>query len=238
MKGSLPRRRINGPRLEPAAFTTRQVTAIVAMAFVAVLLWPVGASAGNAFLNVFITDPTNTSAQAHVTAAGQLQVAGSVAVTNTPTVGIDASANTVKIDPSANTVKVDTSNPVPVAATATEVIASAGVLNHDFTQSDLTLLSGVDVSGARSIRLLATATCEEGNNLTCPNLWLDIYTTAGGVTYLLDSVTVASSLTFGESDTVTKVEELPGTNLTIVVPSANPVHDQYDVSVAIVGRAN
>ncbi len=51
-----------------------QLTALVVGLIVGLLLAPVGAQAASALLNVAITDPANPARQAHVDAAGNLQV--------------------------------------------------------------------------------------------------------------------------------------------------------------------
>lgn len=66
------------------ALTTRQLTGLVLALASIILLVPAGARAANAFLNVIITDPANSTRQAHVDASGNLKVAGSVDVGNTP----------------------------------------------------------------------------------------------------------------------------------------------------------
>src|SRR5262249_3321118 len=81
--------------LSDSAFSTRQITAVVVATLLVVLLYPVGARA-MAFMNVIITDATNTANQAHVDDHGDLQVAGKVGLTGTPTVGLDPSANVVR----------------------------------------------------------------------------------------------------------------------------------------------
>jgi hypothetical protein len=79
----------------PSGLTASQLTAIaVAFAFAAVL-YPAGARASSALINAVITDPTNTSHQAHVDASGNLQVGGSVNVANTPNVNV---ANTPNVN--------------------------------------------------------------------------------------------------------------------------------------------
>jgi hypothetical protein len=81
--------------LPGSAFSTRQITAMVVAILLAVVLYPLGANA-MAFMNVIITDPTNTANQAHVDDHGDLHVAGNVGLTGTPMVGIDPSANVVR----------------------------------------------------------------------------------------------------------------------------------------------
>ena len=66
--------------------SVRRLVALFVAVAVAVLVVPVGAWATNAFPQVFITDPDNTTHKAHVDSAGNLQVSGSLAVSNTPTV--------------------------------------------------------------------------------------------------------------------------------------------------------
>jgi hypothetical protein len=61
-----------------------QLTALVVGLVAALLLAPVGAQAAVALLNVAITDPANPDRQAHVDANGNLRVAGSVRVADTP----------------------------------------------------------------------------------------------------------------------------------------------------------
>jgi hypothetical protein len=77
-----------GPgELPGSGLTGRQLTAIALAFALAIVLLPVGAAA-NAFISVFITDPTDTSHQARVDASGNLQVAGSVTVANAPKVQV------------------------------------------------------------------------------------------------------------------------------------------------------
>jgi hypothetical protein len=63
----------------------RRVTALFVAVVLAFLFVPVGAVA-NAVPKVFIADPVNNANIAHVDSAGNLQVAGSLQVANTPTV--------------------------------------------------------------------------------------------------------------------------------------------------------
>jgi hypothetical protein len=74
-----------GLRFEDGPPWGRPVTAILVIAMAQVLV-PAVANAGTAFLNVFISDPTNTGNKAHVDSAGSLQVAGAVHVEGTPSV--------------------------------------------------------------------------------------------------------------------------------------------------------
>jgi hypothetical protein len=92
-------------------FSTKQLTALAVAFMVAVLLLPVGARAANALINVVITDPTNTSRQAHVDANGNVQVTGGVSVTNTPDVSV---ANTPDVNV-ANTPDVNVANSGPLS---------------------------------------------------------------------------------------------------------------------------
>jgi hypothetical protein len=93
------------------SFSTRQVTALALAFMVVVVLLPAGARAANALINVVITDPTNTSQQAHVDGSGNLQVAGNVSVANTPGVNV---ANTPGVNV-ANTPDVNVANSGPLS---------------------------------------------------------------------------------------------------------------------------
>lgn len=127
--------------------TGRQVATIVLVAMFVSLLIPLGASAAGGLSKVLITDPTNTTQQAHVDATGNLQVGGTVNVGNSPTVnvgntptvtaqqsgswnvgitgtpivGIDPGANTVNDvhDPVRQVVRAGTSIVIPDGADAT-----------------------------------------------------------------------------------------------------------------------
>ncbi|HEV8649976.1 MAG TPA: hypothetical protein VG276_11375 [Actinomycetes bacterium] len=67
------------PRLTPG-----QLTALVVGLVAALLLAPVGAQAAASLADVVITDPADPARQAHVDANGNLRVAGSVRVADTP----------------------------------------------------------------------------------------------------------------------------------------------------------
>jgi len=81
-------RRSRPPRLDadPLAprLTAGQLTALVVGLVAALLLAPVGAQAAAGLTDVVITDPADPARQAHVDANGNLRVAGSVRVADTP----------------------------------------------------------------------------------------------------------------------------------------------------------
>jgi hypothetical protein len=88
MKGRLFRRQTlpTASPLGPAeGLSIRRVTVLFVAVILAFLFVPVGALA-NAVPKVFIADPVNNDHIAHVDGAGNLQVAGSLNVVNTPTV--------------------------------------------------------------------------------------------------------------------------------------------------------
>jgi hypothetical protein len=107
MRSSFKRRRPAGSLLPGQAYSGRDLVLVPLLVVLGMLLYPVGASAAAGLTRVLITDPTNTSQQAHVDASGHLQVGGTVGaqqsgswnvgIAGTPTVGIDSQANTVQL---------------------------------------------------------------------------------------------------------------------------------------------
>jgi len=101
----------------------RHIVAFATIAVLAVALSPIGADAAAGLSRVVIADPSTTSQQAHVDAAGNLQVGGTVSIAGSPTVGASQSGAwnvgltgtpsvqlsgtpAVKLDPSQNEVTV------------------------------------------------------------------------------------------------------------------------------------
>jgi hypothetical protein len=127
----------------PTQITGRQVATIVLVAMFVSLLIPLGASAAGGLSKVLITDPTNTTQQAHVDATGNLQVGGTVNVGNSPTVNVGNTPTVtaqqsgswnvgitgtpmVGIDPGANTVN-DVNDPArQVVRAGTSMVIADG----------------------------------------------------------------------------------------------------------------
>lgn len=98
--GARRSRRRTPDLVSDVGFSTRRVISLaVAMALI-LAVWPVGVRAATTFLNVFITDPVNTSQKARVY-GGALKVTGNVNVTGLPKVG--GSVQLVPTDPVSGT---------------------------------------------------------------------------------------------------------------------------------------